>query len=401
MGAEFFVGRQPIFNRKLRTHAYELLYRDSQGNNAESTCKDVASSQVLFNTLSEIGIERIVGKHLAFVNLTENLLLNENIVAVLPEQCVLEVLEWVRPTEEVVDKLRSLKAMGYTIALDDFVFRDELIPFVELADIIKLDVLSLGVEGVRKQMELLSAYPVKFLAEKVEKPEEFNVFQDLGFDYFQGFFFARPSTVSVKSIPPNKVAILELISKVTDPDVSMAELGEIISRDAALSVKTLKYVNSPAVGLKAEVSSVEQALALLGLDLIRHWVMVMTLSGIDLGEKSPELFVVMLSRAKFCELASKMAGKSDPGSYFTVGLLSAIDVLMDTSLEELIEPLPITAQMKDGLVRHTGEMGDMLMTAIALEQSMPEEISSDLSMAQLHGCFNQAQEWADEVNPDV
>jgi EAL and modified HD-GYP domain-containing signal transduction protein len=396
--SNLYVGRQPIFNRKLRIHAYELLFRSGIGNQANVVCEDAATSRVLVNALSEIGLDKLVGSNPAFINVTDKHLLESDLAAMLPKQCVLEVLETVKPTPEIVAAVQRLSDAGYQIALDDFEFSEAMIPLLKVADLVKLDVRALQPEGVKKQLEQLRGFDLKLLAEKVETPAEFNAYQDMGFHYFQGYFFARPSVVQVRAIPANKLAIMELVAKVNDPEISLPELGEIIARDASLSVKTLRYVNSPAVGLASEVSSVNQALTLLGLDTIRQWVMILTLTGIDLEDKSPELFVIMLTRARLCQLIARKAGLDNPNSYFTIGLLSAIDVLMDAPMDELIEPLPLTREVKAALIGFEGEGGDVLRSAIALEQGMLNEIVYfGLDMEQLNEAYHEALHWADEV----
>jgi c-di-GMP phosphodiesterase len=395
---DLYVGRQPIFNRKLRIHAYELLFRSGTGNQANIVCEDEATSRVLVNALSEIGLDKLVDSNLAFINVTDRHLLESDLAAMLPKQCVLEVLETVKPTPEIVAAVQRLSDAGYQIALDDFEFSEDMMPLLKVADLVKLDVMALQPEGVQKQLEQLRGFDLKLLAEKVETLAEFNAYQDMGFHYFQGYFFARPSVVQVQAIPVNKLAIMELVAKVNDPEISLPELGEIIARDAALSVKTLRYVNSPAVGLAAEVSSVNQALTLLGLDIIRQWVMILTLTGIDLEEKSPELFVIMLARARLCQLIAKKAGLENPSSYFTMGLLSAIDVLMDAPMDQLIEPLPLTREVKAALIGFEGESGEVLRSAIAMEQGMLNDIVYyGLGMEQLNEAYLEAMHWADEV----
>jgi EAL and modified HD-GYP domain-containing signal transduction protein len=398
--ADLYVGRQPIFNRKLKTYAYELLYRDLSGGTDDLSGEE-ATSRVI-NTLSEIGLEQIVGKHEAFINVTESLLHEDGLLGILPQQCVLEVKSSITPTPELISFLSKFSESGYRIALDDFEYREELKPLLDIADIIKMDVRALGQSGVEAQLELLKPYKLPLVAEKVETPAEFNLYQDMGFDYFQGFFFAKPNVLSVKSIPASKLAVMELMATISNPDVSIQELGDIITRDASLSVKTLRYVNSPATGLSTEVTSIAQALTLLGLAVIRKWVMVLTMMGMDLEGKSPELFVIMLTRARLCELMAKQAKLDNPSGYFTIGLLSAIDVLLDAPMDALIEPLPLTAEMKGAITSFDGEAGAVLKTAIALEQGMSDELCfSALSEHDLNHLYLDALGWADEVNNDI
>ncbi len=399
--ATAFIGRQPIFNRKLRTQAYELLYRSDNSGKAGVEDDRAATASLLLDLLTEVGLEKIVGKHPAWINVPEAMLLEGRLGEVLPTQCALEILETVRPTPEVVEQVGRLKDLGYTIVLDDFAWTEAHKPLVALADVVKLDVLEHDDMALASHMERIHqlAPEAKLLAEKIEQRERFNDLQDMGFDYFQGYFFARPQVVRAERIPANQLAVMELIGRVNDPEVGLPELAEIIARDAALSVKTLRYVNSPAVGLRAQVESVQQALTLLGLDTIRHWVTVLSIAGMDFGDNSPELFLVMLTRARFCELVSKEAGLEKPGTYFTIGLLSAIDVLMNADMEKIIGELPLTDEVKAALIRHEGVGGDILRTAMALEQGLMNEIMfREVDGETLNRCWLEAMEWADEVN---
>jgi len=398
--ADLYVGRQPIFNRKLKTIAYELLYRDSTGGGVDLSGEE-ATTRVI-NTLSEIGLEQLVGQHEAYINVTEPLLHEDGLLGILPRQCVLEVKSSIDASPEIVAFLKKFSESGYRIALDDFEYREALTPLLDITDIIKMDVKALGEEGVKTQLEFLKPYELTLVAEKVESPAEFNLYQDLGFDYFQGFFFAKPSVHTVKTIPASKLAIMELMATLSNPEVSLQELGEIITRDASLSVKTLRYVNSPATGLSTEVTSISQALTLLGLDVIRKWSMVLTLTGLDLEGKSPELFVIMLTRARLCELMATRVGMENPSGYFTIGLLSAIDVLLDAPMDALVEPLPLTTEMKQAITGFTGKAGTVLKTAIALEQGMFDEITfTALPEVELSALYLEALGWADEVTSGI
>jgi len=399
---DIYVGRQPIFNRKLRTHAYELLFRSGAEGPANVVCGDTATSQVLVNALSEIGLDKLVGRHAAFINVTDKLLLEPDIAAMLPKQCVIEILETVEPTPEIIAAIQRLSDAGYQIALDDFEYREAMIPLIEIADLIKLDALALQQEGVKQQLDYLERFDVKLLAEKVETPIEFNAYKDMGFDYFQGYFFARPSVVQVKAIPANKLAIMELMAMVNDPEVGLTELSEVISHDASLSVKTLRYVNSPAVGLAAEVSSINQALTLLGLDIIRQWVMILILARVDLEDKAPELFNIILARARLCQLIAEKAALENSRTYFTIGLLSAIDVLMNAPMDHLISPLPLTQEVKLALLNFEGVGGEILRAAMEMEKNMPDDMAIyDLSMEELNEAYLEALHWADEVNRGI
>jgi EAL and modified HD-GYP domain-containing signal transduction protein len=363
---DIFVGRQPIYNRQLDVFAYELLFRSGEGNQAHITDGDWATSQVVLNTFMEIGLETMVGHKLAFINLTRDFILQDYSPVFPAARVVLEVLEDVTVDAALLAAVGSLSAQGYTIALDDFIYHESLQPLVEIADIVKVDILALDRTALQEHVTLLRQFDVKLLAEKVETQDDFKYCKDLGFDYFQGYFFCKPEVVKGQRIPGNRLVILELLAKLQDPEVDFRKLEDVVSRDVSLSYKLLRVINSAFYSLPRKVDSLHQALLILGTKFITSWVSLCILAGID--DKPHELMVTAMVRAKMCELLAKALGYQSQEAYFIVGLFSALDALMDSPMQEVLESLPLSDEITAALLDYEGTLGAVLRRVLAYER---------------------------------
>ncbi len=398
---DIFIGRQPIFDHKLNIYAYELLFRSS-GNSfsANVVDGDSATSKVIINAFVDIGLEKIVGQHVAFVNLTRVFISNPDLIVAPPDQIVLEILEEIEPSEKILNTLRTLKQQGHTIALDDFIYHDKFEPFIELADIIKLDIMALSEDEIRQHVQQLKRYKVKLLGEKIETYEEFEFLKSLGFDYYQGYFFSRPTVIKGKTITPNQLTILELIAKINNPEVDVDDLSSLIRNDVSLSHKVLKFINSPMSGLRTQVDSIQQAVVMLGLSTIKNWVTILALAT---GSNKPiALTVTALVRARSCELMAREAGLPKPESFFTVGLFSALDALMDQPLQELLNELPLYDHSKLALLKREGIYGEALNCTLAMEQSDFDHIRfNDMQLPLLYDIYLESIGWADSLTGSI
>ncbi len=392
-----FIGRQPIFDRDINVYAYELLYRHGFVNKAVIEDDDAASSTVLVNMLLEIGLDSLVGNHKAFCNFTRGFLLQEQDLSFVADRLVVEVLESVAADDDVLAAVRGFIERGHMIALDDFVYREDLRPLVELADLIKIDVMDLGMDGVAQQVEQLRRVkPVKLLAEKVETREEFSQCLDMGFDYFQGYFFSKPIVVTGKKLPPARVSMLRLLAELQNPDVSMERVEEIIQQDVNLSVKLLRQVNSSYYNLISEVTSIKHAVVRVGLQHIRTWASVLMMGSVS--DKPDELMTMALIRGKMCELLAQQHNLPDETSYFTVGLFSLLESLLDAPMEQILNGLPLSPEINDALLNGAGTRGQMLRCVQEYEQANWAELDSHCSSAgELALAYRQAVEWADEI----
>lgn len=366
--SDIFLARQPIYTRELGVHAYELLYRDGNVNEARIVNGEDATSQVLVNALIEIGLPDLVGDRYAFINCTEDYLLQGLPNPIASNQIVLEILEDVLPGAQLLDALRKLREAGYYITLDDFVYDDSKRELVELADMVKLDLMSMDREQLLQQVNLLKPFGVKLLAEKVETQEEFEQCMAMGFDYFQGYFFCKPRTIQASRTPSSKLAILQLLSKLQDPELSFEELEKLVANDVSLSYRLLRYINSAMFGLPHEVDSIHRAITLLGLSPIKSWVSIMAMSSID--DKPIELMNTALVRAHMCQqLAEDIKHPQvTKERAFTVGLFSTLDALMDKPLDNILSSLPLGAEVKTALLSHSGLLGEILTTTLSYER---------------------------------
>jgi EAL and modified HD-GYP domain-containing signal transduction protein len=364
---DIFVGRQPIYRRNLELYAYELLFRGNNMNTADVKDGDKATSEVLYNTFVDIGLDQIVGKHRAFVNLTPRFIIGEY---PLPDnsskQMVLEVLEDVQPSPVIIDGLKDLVKRGYVIALDDFVYRPELKPLIELATIIKVDITQLSSAELADHVDILREYDVKLLAEKVETQDEFEFCKDLGFNFFQGYFFAKPNIVKGKQLPANKLSLLQLIAELNKGNASMQQMNEVISTDVTLVYRLLRMINSAAMGVEKHIDSVKEAIMLLGVESVKNWACMLTLSQVD--DKPHELLVTALVRARMAEQLARRLGVDKTESYFTAGMFSVLDAMMDQPLPALIQKLPLSDEVKNALMRGEGQIGTVIKCVLSYEK---------------------------------
>jgi EAL and modified HD-GYP domain-containing signal transduction protein len=364
--ADAFVARQPVFDRELGVVGYELLFRSAEDNRALVVDNDDATSSVVMNTFTDFGLERVVGQSTAWINVSRTFLLERLAFALPAGRVALELLERQVIDDELLTSLRDLRDAGYTIVLDDFVFQHDLAPLVELADIVKLDLLALGVDGAAEQVRALRDFDVQLVAEKVETREEFRLCSEMGFDLFQGYFFCRPEILKGRSIGPNRLAMLQLLAAVQDDSTELAQLETLVSRDIALSYRLLRYMNSAFFGLRCRVDSVGRALALLGLNNVKRWATMTILAGIE--EKPQELLTTALVRARLCELLGPSVEETNGDQLFTLGLFSVVDALMDAPMTELLRSIPFQDDMVQALTARAGRKGALLDCVIAWER---------------------------------
>ncbi len=395
--SSYFVGRQPILDTHGNTFAYELLFRTS-GNNSYSAGVDgdAATATVIVNSILEAGFNTLVGKNFAFINCTNYFLENPQLLEVLPpERCVLEVLENVIVNDKVIEGIRTLKSRGFTIALDDYTNEPQFEPVKPYADIIKYDLTDYSMPALAEFRNTDKAAGRFSLVERVETNEEFEALKAVGFDYFQGYYFAKPRVISGARLPPNKLTVLQLLSEINKPDSTIDDLAKILSRDASLGIRTLKFVNSPITGLRTRVTSVKHAAALLGRATIRNWISLMIMT--DLDEKPAEVMKMALTRARFCQLMAKEERLADEGMYFTIGLLSLIDVLTDSPLEDALSEISLDEEMLTQLRDRSGIGGYMLNTVEVLER--PDRCSGDTDNSHYaleH--YRSALQWTEQVH---
>lgn len=368
-----FIGRQAIFDRNMAVYGYELLYRESDTGGAAVSDGDLASSRVMLNAFMEMGIERIVGPHRAFINLTRGFFVDMPTIPLEKERVVLELLEDLEVDEPLVQSVADLASQGYSLALDDYEFDPRWDPLLPYVDIIKVEVPAIDPERLDSQLHRLSAYNIRLLAEKIETEQEYRLYHDLGFDYFQGYFFSRPKTVRGQRLEENKLVIMQLLACLNNPDITIEELEQLISQDAALSYKILRYINSAALALPRKLESIGQAIIYLGLQRIKAWSSLIALSRVE--NKPQELLYTALVRAHMCQQLIRKLGLGNAETAFTVGLLSTLNLLLDSPLAEILEELPLSDEIHDALLGKPGPLTQALACTRAYESQRWEETS--------------------------
>lgn len=399
-----YVARQPIFDRKKKIFAYELLFRNSLDNFMPKVDEDMASSQILSSTYYTIGIDKITSGKRAFINFTQNLL-EDMIPLFFPKSTtVVEILENVKPSSRVMDALKKIKQNGHIIAIDDFIFTHENIHFLQHVDIVKIDFkltpLDLAEAVIKKVKD--AGFNALFLAEKIETNEEFNKALEMGFSYFQGYFFCKPEIIKGKQISTSQMSLLRITSEINRPDFDITVIEDYISRDVNLSFKLLKYINSAYFKRLREVSTIRDALFLMGTDELKRFVTLMAIS--QMGVSKPNALIhTSAFRAKFCELCAKKSTRGDsPEELFTLGIFSLIDALLDQPMEKIMEQLPLSPRITDALVRREGAIANYLNLAEVYEKADWNEVLDycrrlDVDEAELPSIYIDACSWSSEI----
>ncbi|MFQ5509798.1 MAG: EAL and HDOD domain-containing protein, partial [Leptospirillia bacterium] len=278
-----------------------------------------------------------------------------------------------------------------------FVYQESLRPLVDRAEVIKVDVLGLEDAEIARQFGQLQAFPVKYLAEKVETQEQFEFCRDLGFDYFQGHFLSHPKVIQGRRITTNRMPVLRLLAELNSPDARVDKLETLIGQDISLSYRLLRYINSAFFNLTREVDSINHALVLLGLKDVRRWATLISLA--ESSDKPHELMVTAMVRAKMCELLAEELGESNPDGFFTVGLFSVLDALMDAPMEEMLEALPLSEDISQALLAHEGKFGKVLSCTLAYEDGNWKDVSIlDMEPGKVRAAYLEAITWVDQAD---
>lgn len=367
---DVLLARQPIYNREQEIVAYELLFRDCDKAVRSEFDGNKATSRVLLSLFTDSDLTTVTNKLPAFVNFTEELIHSPPLFD--PEAIVIEILEDIPITPQLIDSVKVLKQKGFKIALDDFVLDKRYIPLLTLVDIVKLEIPEMPGEALRKTIDVLRKYNVELLAEKVETHEEFKQCVELGCTLFQGYFLSQPEDVKGKKMAGNKIAVLNLIAELQAPEVDIEGLTQVITRDPSLSFKLLKLINSAAYRRSKEIDSIHRAVNMLGLDRIKSWASLLALSKIE--DKPQSLHYLALVRALFCERIADAMGATSKDLFYTVGLFSCLDAFFDQPMEEIVANIAFDPIIKSALMERNGPAGLAVDSAIKFEQSLWKDI---------------------------
>ncbi|MDA0168474.1 HDOD domain-containing protein [Solirubrobacter taibaiensis] len=383
------LARQPILDAQHQVIAYELLYRSSSAT-GEPAAPLAATANVLVSTIADLGLDAVVGQHLAFLNVTREFVLAMPQLAQFlpPQRVVLELIEDQLVDEQLLEALAALVDDGFRLALDDFVYSPELEPLLELADIVKLDLRALAPDALAEHVRVLKPRGLTLVAEKVETREEQLRCHALGFDAYQGYYFQQPTLMSGQALPSAQLTTLfDLVQ--SDPGASVDTLVQIIERDLGLSHRLLRFANSAAISPTSPVRSLRQALSLLGTVRIRRMAMLFAVAGI---RDAPDVLLnTALARARMCELLAPERGVA-PERAFTVGLFSLLGALLNQSLDDLMRETPFDSRLVDAVVRQAGPEGEVLKTVVAFERGDFVICGPDTPL------LHRAYAWADDAS---
>jgi len=389
------VARQPILDRRLRVVGYELLFRTPLAEQAVVVDDQAATSSVIVDSFMEIGLGDLVGEHRAYINVSRAFLLSVRPLPLPPRRVVLELLEDQRVDAELLDVLEELTEAGFTVALDDFRLTAETEPLLRYARIVKLDVLEHPPEELAELVRVLGERRPRLhlLAEKVETREDFDRCHELGFQSFQGYFFARPSRPRQQRIPSRHLHALSAMAQLNATE-DFDELHRIITMDAGLSIRLLRYANSAYLYLPRRVGSVHEGLVMLGAITVRRFALMVALAGAN--DVPNELLVTALIRARMCQMLSGAGEGPDGDSYFTVGLFSVADALADAPMASVLRELPFRAEIAAALLDRSGPLGEMLEWVMAYERGEFDRTGDLIARyPNVDEVYRQAVIWAD------
>lgn len=395
---EKYLARQPIFTSKRIVYGYELLFRSGLENFFSNTQLDFAAASTADNFFL-FGAEHLTQGRLAFINCTRDFLVRDYGTLLPKDRVVLEILETIQPDDEVVAACRRLKNEGYRIALDDFQDSPEWRSLTSLADVIKVDVLATPPEEQKRLAKKFLSTGTRMLAEKVETYEVFGRTMDMGYTYFQGYFFSRPQILSRHDIPAHKLNYLRVLQAANRKDIDQNEVAQRIKEEASLSYRLLRYLNSPAFFLRGEVRSIPHALTMLGERGIRKWISLVAIACMG-DDKPQELIVLPLIRARFCELLATLARvKESANDLFLVGLLSSIDAILDMTMEDVLKEIAIHKEIRDALLGVKGSLRQIFDVAMLYETGSWDRLDREtvrlgIEEEAIPGMFIQAVDWA-------
>ena len=391
---DIFLGRQPILDRNQHIVAYELLFRSSsQGLNANVTSDIQATAQVITQAFSELGIASVLGGKKGFINISADLLLSDMIELLPQDKVVIELLETIQVNEQIITRCHELKAMGFSLALDDFSGNPQFEPLFDILEVVKFDLPQMGQEGLEANVNYLKRWPVQLLAEKVENVDQALHCQGLGFDLFQGYYFARPVILTGKRADASKLTLMRLIGLVLN-DADTPEIEQVFKHDPSLSYNLLRLVNSVAVGMRNRISSLRQAIVVLGRQQLQRWLQLLLFVSPG-GDLQSPLLELAATRGKLMELLS-MAQSPQNGDYhdraFMTGIMSLLDTLLGIPMEEVVKQVSLASDVESALLKHEGKLGKLLLLVEKLEHNDFDAAEGLLADMQLNlGRLMQAQ----------
>ncbi|CCQ12496.1 Predicted signal transduction protein [Pseudoalteromonas luteoviolacea B = ATCC 29581] len=398
----FYAARQPILDVNKNLVGYELLFRDGVSNVFPDIDGDEATSRLIEGSQFNFGLEDLTDGKPAYINFTLETLVKGYPTMLGREQLVVEILETVQPGKRLLAAVQELKEKGYTIALDDYQHQKVWRHFYPYIDQIKIDFLDTSLETIKEIKAAIKPFPnISLVAEKIETYEAYQQALELGFTLFQGFFFAKPEMVQSKALPPSEMALAELLYETSSVDMDLKRVTTVFERDVNLSYKLLRYANSAAFKRRAEISTIKQALVVLGNQELKKFLSLLFAAQVS-SEKPVELIKLSLVRARFCEMLAQRHGKmKDTGMAFLTGMMSLMDAILDESMESVMNKLPLSIDIKDALLRRDGQLAAYLTLVIEYEHANWDKANQlakqmGLSNDSVPECYQDALQWGHE-----
>jgi len=394
-----YVARQPILDTDKNTIGYELLFRDGPKNSFPDIDAEQATSRLLSDQFMN-SCYNTTGNKLAFINFPYSSLISLIPTLLSKDKLIIEILEDCEPTDELFQAVIIFHQKGYKMALDDFIPDSRWNRFLPYIDFIKFDIQLFPLSEAKSFIHNNLHHKIKFLAEKVETYEEFQQAKQIGFDYFQGYFFSKPEMLQQRVIEPSELVTLQLCSEISTPELDYDAIEKLIASDVTLSYKLLKYVNASSVISKA-ITSFKHALIYLGQDKLRRFISLMTAAHAN-QHKPQSLYVLSIQRARICEqLVIKGAFKVEPNQAFLMGMFSLLDALLDKPLSQLLTNLPLSEELKLALNEGKGELGHLLNAVKAYENADWEQVNNHCNVLGISGelfasQYAESLQWGDE-----
>jgi len=394
-----FVGRQAIFDRRLEVVGYELLFRNSEENRARFSDANQATATTMLNAFVEMGLDSLVGSLPVWVNLPADFLNGRYPLPMPPERTVIEVLEDVPVTPQLITALEGFAAEGFKIALDDFILTDETRPLVELASYIKVDVLNVAKDEIKRQYDELKGLGPTMLAEKISTHDEHMFLRDLGFYLFQGHFLEMPIVAKAKRLPHDRIALVKILNALYKDQLDLRELETLIAAEVGLSVRLIKLASSAAMSLGQPIGSVRQAVLRLGVQQVGALIMLIMVAGFD--DKPIDLARQALVRARMAEALARHV-KLPADQLFTAGLLSLLDAILDRPLHEVLKELAVAPVVRQALADTGSQAGKILDTVRHQNRGDLSNVrGSGFSANQVFVAWFDAIRWTQEIRAKI
>jgi EAL and modified HD-GYP domain-containing signal transduction protein len=399
---EIYIARQAILDKSLKVYGYELLARSDDRVNVNNLPSDIATSRVLSEVFNQFGLDSIVEEKTAVIKLSKRSLL-EQIVDGLPKSKVLlEINDTFLDDDVIMDEIRRQKSQGARFIYNNYTLTSRAATLLPYCDVVKIDVKNAEPLILEHLIESLEPYSVKALADKVETYEVLEMCKRVGFKLFQGYFLYEPKVLKSHGMETTKSNLLQLLKELNDPDITVNQLEEIISRDVTLSYKLMRYIESASVMAKKQVASIRNGIVYLGMEAIRNWASIIAMSSVV--DKPVELVNQSLIRARMCQLLAERSEQDEPNSYFLAGLFSTLDALLDMPMDQIIHNMPLIEDVKMALLNSGGEINGILQQTLNYEKGNWLALQADeLSGADASEAYLKSVAWAEHfrmaINP--